>query len=112
MCVFVCVCVCVCMCKCVCARERDRERERERNRERERDIFLKVVFRKLRFIKYMGGIMLKEVLFFFCCCCCHCVFFFFFFIFLDYVKYNYYLSSSNFYNRSTRKIKRKEELQQ
>ena len=48
---------------CVCVREREREREREK------DLF-EVVFRKLRFIKDMGGIMLKEalvfLLFFFC----------------------------------------------
>ena len=39
------VCVCVCVCVCVI-------------------FILKVVFRKLRFIKYMGGIMLKEALLF------------------------------------------------
>ena len=45
---------------------------------------LKVVFRKLSFIKYMGGIMLKGSAF------SSVFFFFFFFVFLDYVKYKYY----------------------
>ena len=46
-----------------------------------------VVFHKLRLIKDMGGIMLKEALFL-----CVCLFFCFlsFFGFLDCVKYNYY----------------------
>ena len=58
-CVRACVRACVCVCVCVCV------------------IFiLKVVFRKLRFTKYMGGIMLKEALLFLL-----------FFVFLDYVKY-------------------------
>ena len=41
---------------------------------------LKVVFGKLSFIEYMGGIILKEAL----------LFFLLFFVFLDYVKYKYY----------------------
>ena len=62
----------LCVCVCVCAREHVCV------------IFiLKVVFRKLSFIKYMIGIMLKEALLFL-------LFFFFFFVFLDYVKYKYY----------------------
>ena len=56
-CVRACVRVCVCVCVCVI-------------------FILKVVFRKLRFTKYMGGIMLKEALLFLL-----------FFVFLDYVKY-------------------------
>ena len=65
---------------------------------------LKVVFRKLSFIKYMGGIMLKEALLFFL--------FFFFFFFLITSNINI-IGSSSFYSRRTGKIKkRKEELKQ
>ena len=59
---------------------------------------LKVVFRKLSFIKYMGGIMLKEALLFFL--------FFFFFFFLDYVKYKYY-RQQQFLQQKNRKNKEK-----
>ena len=59
--------LCVCVCVCVCARAREHMCV----------IFiLKVVFRKLSFIKYMGGIMLKEALLFLLL-----LFFFFFFFF-------------------------------
>ena len=51
---------------------------------------LKVVFRKLSFIKYMGGIMLKEALLFLLLLFLFFFFVFFFFVFLDYIKYKYY----------------------
>ena len=79
---------------CVCARAREHVCV----------IFiLKVVFRKLSFIKYMGGIMLKEALLFL---------FFFFFSFFLITSNIYIIGSSSFYSRRTRKIKKKEELKQ
>ena len=64
---------------------------------------LKVVFRKLRCIKYMGGSMLKEALFFF---------FFFFFVFLDCVKYNYYRQRQFLQQKYKKNKEEKEEFQQ
>ena len=74
------VCVCVCAREHVCV------------------IFiLKVVFRnKLSFIKYMGGIILKEAL----------LFLLFFFVFLDYVKYKYY-RQQQFLQQKNKKNKEK-----
>ena len=81
----------LCVCVCVCAREHVCV------------IFiLKVVFRKLSFIKYMGGIMLKEALLFL-------LFFFFFSFFLITSNINI-IGSSSFYSRRTRKIKKKRRI--
>ena len=77
-----------CVCVCVCVRAREHVCV----------IFiLKVVFRKLSFIKYMGGIMLKEALLFLLL---------FFPVFLDYVKYKYY-RQQQFLQQKNKKNKEK-----
>ena len=68
--------MCVCVCVCVI-------------------FILKVVFRKLRFIKYMGGIMLKEALLFL------------FFVSLDYVKYKYYRQQQFLQQKNKKKKEKK-----
>ena len=91
------------MCVCVCARAREHVCVCC-------VIFiLKVVFRKLSFIKYMGGIVLKEALLFLLL-----FFFFFFFCFSFFLITSYIniIGISSFYSRRTRKIRRKEELKQ